>query len=124
MRLFGGQVGVTLLGRFIAEQEKMHSYLVGLHVQSGGWIAERAVGGLTAALAAKSSSVAAAAGRAVGLVGGDVRGQAYTLTFIDAFHVIAWVAVATLLLLATIRRFPMSYRDLAALDAHPRPAPE
>jgi DHA2 family multidrug resistance protein len=124
MRLFGGQVGVTLLGRFIAEQEKVHSYLVGLHVQSGGWIAERAVGGLTAALAAKSSSVAAAAGRAVGLVGGDVRGQAYTLTFIDAFHVIAWVAVATLLLLATIRRFPMSYRDLAALDAHPRPAPE
>jgi len=120
VRLFGGQVGATLLGHFIAEQEKLHSYLVGLHVQQGGWIAEHTLRGLTAALAAKSSGVAAAAGRAAGIVGGDVRVQAYTLAFIDAFHLIAWVSVATLLLLATVGRFPMNYRDLAALDANAR----
>jgi DHA2 family multidrug resistance protein len=122
VRLFGGQVGATLLGHFIAEQEKLHSYLVGLHVQRGGWIAEQTLRGFTAALAPKSSGVAAAAGRAVGLVGGDVRAQAYTLAFIDAFHLIAWVSVATLLLLATVGRFPMNYRDLAALDANARQA--
>ena len=33
--------------RFIAEQEKLHSYLVGLHVQPGNWIAEHTVGLLT-----------------------------------------------------------------------------
>src|SRR5262249_30790113 len=92
VRLFGGQIGGTLLGRFIAEQEKLHSYLVGLHVQPGSWIVDDTVKGLTAGLAAKSSGLATAAGRAVGLVAGGVRLQAYTLTFIDAFHLIAWVS--------------------------------
>jgi MFS transporter, DHA2 family, multidrug resistance protein len=121
VRLFGGQVGATLLGHFIAEQEKLHSYLVGLHVQPGSWIAEHTVNGLTAGLAATSSGVAAAAGRAVGLLAGGVRLQAYTLSFIDAFHLIAWVSVATLLGIATIRRFPMTFRGLAALDANAPP---
>ena len=51
VRLFAGQVGVTVMARFIAEQEKVHSYLVGLHVQSGDWIAEHTVRLLTAGLA-------------------------------------------------------------------------
>src|SRR6202008_4400836 len=37
-RIFGGQLGTTVMTRFLAEQEKLHSYLVGLHVQSGRWI--------------------------------------------------------------------------------------
>ena len=47
--------------------------------------------------------------------------QAYTFTFIDAFHLIAWVSVATLILIATIQRFPLNYRNLAAFDAEPLP---
>jgi hypothetical protein len=74
---------------------------------------------VTAGLAARSSGTAGAAGRAVGLVAGGVRLEAYTLAFIDAFHLIAWASVATLILIATLRRFPMNYRDLAALDAGP-----
>ena len=61
--------------------------------------------------------VADATGRAVGVVAGGVRLQAYALTFIDAFHLIAWVSVATLILIATLKEFPLNYRDLAALDA-------
>ena len=121
VRIFGGQLGTTLMVRFIAEQEKMHSYLVGLHVQPGG-IAGHTVTFLSAGLADRSSGAAAAAGRAVGLVAGSVRLQAYTLSFIDAFHLIVWASVATLLLIATVRRFPLNYRDLAALDAGARPA--
>src|SRR5262249_42820219 len=71
MRLFGGQLGAVLMGRFIAEQEKLHSYLVGLHVQPGSWIAQRILTGATAGFAARSSGVAAAAGRSVGLLGSD-----------------------------------------------------
>ena len=82
---------------------------------------QHTVGLLSAGLAARSSGAAAAAGRAVGLVAGSVRLQAYSLTFIDAFHLIAWVSVATLILIATLRRFPMNFRDLAALDAGARP---
>lgn len=116
VRLFAGQVGVTVMARFIAEQEKLHSHLIGLHVQSGDWSVQHTVRLLAAGLAGKSSDATAAAGRAVGLVFGQVRGQAYTLAFIDAFHLMAWMSVAMLILLATLRRFPVNFRDLAALD--------
>ena len=43
VRLFTRQIEVTVMARFIAEQEKLHSYLVGLQVQSGDWIAEHTV---------------------------------------------------------------------------------
>src|SRR5262245_6864 len=122
VRIFGGQVGTTVMSRFITEQEKLHSYLLGLHVQAGDWVTDHAVKLLSAGLAARSNGTAGAAGRAVGLVAGDVRLQAYTLTFIDAFHLLAWAAVATLLLIATLRRFSLNYRDIAALDAGPLPA--
>jgi DHA2 family multidrug resistance protein len=112
MRLFAGQAGVTMMARFIAEQEKVHSYLIGLHVQSGGWIAAHTVRLLTAGLAARSVG-AAAAGE---VIAGGARVQAYTLSFIDAFYFMAWMSVAMLILLATIRRFPLNFRDLAALD--------
>jgi MFS transporter, DHA2 family, multidrug resistance protein len=122
VRIFGGQAGTTVMARFIAEQEKVHSYLVGLHVQPSAWIADHTVGLLSAGLAARSSGAPGAVGRAVGLVAGGVRLQAYSLTFIDAFHLIAWASVATLILIATLRRFPLNYRDLAALDAGALPA--
>src|SRR5262245_27467810 len=120
VRIFGGQVGTTLMGRFIAEQEKVHSYLVGLHVQPGDWMAGHTVGLLSAGLAGRSNGAAGAAGRAVGLVAGSVRQQSFALTFIDAFHLMAWVSVATLILIATLRRFPLNFRDLTALDAPAR----
>jgi DHA2 family multidrug resistance protein len=112
-RLFAGQIGVTVMARFIAEQEKLHSYLIGLHVSSGNWIAEHAVRLLSAGLAAKSTGAAAAGG----VLAGAVRLQAYTLSFVDAFHLLAWMAVLMLILLATLRQFPLNYRDLAALGA-------
>jgi DHA2 family multidrug resistance protein len=122
VRIFGGQLGTTLMARFIAEQEKVHSYLLGLHVQPGDWIADHTIRLLSAGLADRSSGSAGAAGRAVGLIAGSVRQQAYSLAFIDAFQLIAWVSVATLLLIATLRRYPLNFRDLAALDAGARPA--
>jgi hypothetical protein len=122
VRLFAGQIGVVWMARFIAEQEKLHSYLIGLNVQSGDWTVENALRFLTAGLVAKSGAVAAAAGRAVELVGSAVRLQAYTLAFIDAFRLIAWVSVVTLILIATLRRFPVSFGELAALDVGTRPA--
>jgi MFS transporter, DHA2 family, multidrug resistance protein len=120
VRIFAGQIGVTLMLRFIAEQEKLHSYLIGLHVQSGNWIADHTARLLTAGLAGRSTGVEEAAGRAVGLVAGGVRLQAYILSLIDAFHLVAWMSVVMLILLATLGRFPLNFRELAALDARAR----
>jgi DHA2 family multidrug resistance protein len=120
VRIFAGQIGVTVMARFIAEQEKLHSYLIGLHVQSGNWIADHTARLLTAGLAGRSAGTEEAAGRAAGLVAGGVRVQAYTLSLIDAFHLMAWMSVAMLILLATLGRFPLNFRELAALDAGAR----
>jgi len=122
VRLFAGQVGVTVMARYIAEQEKLHSYLVGLQVQTGDWIAQHTVGLVTAGLAGKSVGAEVAAGRALGLLAGNVRVQAYILSLIDAFYLMAWVSVAMLMLLATLGRFPLNFRDLAALGAPARQA--
>jgi MFS transporter, DHA2 family, multidrug resistance protein len=114
VRLFGGQAGVALMGHFIAEREKLHSFLLGLHVQAGNWITADTVTDVARGLAAKSSGMPAAAGRAIGFVSSSVRLQAYALSFIDAFHFVAWTCFAILLLTATLRRFPQNYRDLRA----------
>jgi DHA2 family multidrug resistance protein len=107
VRLFGGQVGVAVMTHFIAEREKLHSYLLGLHVQAGDWIAEHLLRGVTAGLSAQSSGVAAA--RATAIVDGKIRLEAYTLTFIDAFHLIVWVCVGTLVLIALLRKSPIGF---------------
>jgi len=116
VRLFGGQIGVVIMTRFIAEQEKLHSSVTGLHVQSGEWITDHTVRGIAAALAAKSHGLVAASGRATVLVDGKVRLQAYTLTFIDAFTLVAWACVCALVLTALLRKSPLGYGDFASSE--------
>jgi DHA2 family multidrug resistance protein len=111
VRLFGGQVGVAVMTHFIAEREKLHSHLLGLHVQAGDWIAEHLLRNLTAGLSAQSSGVAA--GRAAAIVDGKIRLEAYTLTFIDAFHLVVWVCVGTLVLIALLRKSAIGYGAFA-----------
>jgi DHA2 family multidrug resistance protein len=118
VRLFGGQIGVALLGYFLAEREQLHSFLLGLHVEAGGWITAHTVTNLAGNLASTSSGVTTAAGRAIGMVANGVRIQAYTLSFIDAFHFIAWTCVGVLILVATLRRFPQTFRGLRE-SSHP-----
>src|SRR5215470_16018654 len=108
IRLFGGQTGAVLMGHYIAEREKLHSFLLGLHVQSGEWITDGTVRHLAAGLSAKSSGSLAATGRALGIIDSKLRLQAYTLTFIDGFHLIAWFCAVMLLLTALLRKSPMS----------------
>jgi len=112
IRLLGGQIGVAFMTHFIAIRERIHSNLLGLHVQQGNWISEAAIRQLAAGLSGKSSGLPAAAGRAVGLISARVRLQAYTLTFIDGFHLIAWACVAALLLTAMLKKAPLDYREL------------
>jgi len=112
IRLLGGQMGVSLMGHYIAVREQLHSNLLGLHVERGNWLDDASIRHLTAGLYAKSSGLAAATGRAVGLIGGRVRLQAYTLAFIDGFYLIAWACVGALLLVALLRKSPLNYGEL------------
>ena len=116
IRLFGGQLGADFMGHFIAQREKLHSNLLGLHVDRGNWITDGTLHHLSLGLYSKSAGLEAAMGRAIGVMGGRVRLEAYTLTFIDGFHLLAWSCVVALLLIALLRRSPLEYGDLSILQ--------
>ena len=116
VRIFGGTLGAVLMGRFIAEREKFHSNALGLHVQPGSWITDANIRQMTAGLFAKSSGLADAAGRAVDVTGGRLRLQAYTLSLIDGFYLVAWASVIALVLVALLRETPLKYGDLYGIQ--------
>jgi DHA2 family multidrug resistance protein len=116
VRIFGGTVGAVLMGRFIAEREKFHSNLLGLHVQPGSWITDENIRQLTAGLFAKSSGLLQATGRAVDITGERLRLQAYTLSLNDGFYLVAWASVVALVLVALLREPPLKYGDLTGFQ--------
>jgi len=122
IRLFGGTLGAVAMGRFIAEREKFHSNLLGLNVQLGSWITDGSIRQLTAGAFPKSSGLAQATGRAVDIVGGRVRLQAYTLSLNDGFYLIAWLCVIALLFVACLRQSPLEYGEISAMQQHSTPA--
>ena len=118
VRLFGGELGIAFMGHFIVERENLHSNLLGLHVQSGNWITEGNIRALTAGVYSRSDGLVASAGRAAELVAGRLRMQAYILTFMDAFYLVAWASVITLVLIAMLQQSPLNYGDLREAQQH------
>ena len=119
VRIFGGTVGAIYMGHFIAQREKLHSNLLGLHVSVGNWITDLNIHAMTAGLYAKSSGMAAASGRAIDLIGARLRLQAYSLSLVDGFLLIAWSCACALILVALLRKSPLNYGDLSAVQQIP-----
>jgi MFS transporter, DHA2 family, multidrug resistance protein len=119
VRIFGGTAGAIYMGHFIAQREKLHSNLLGLHVSGGNWITDQNIRAMTAGLYAKSSSIAAASARAIDLIGARLRLQAYSLSLIDGFLLIAWSCFCALILVALLRKSPLNYGDLSAMQQIP-----
>jgi DHA2 family multidrug resistance protein len=119
IRIFGGTAGAIYMGHFLAEREKLHSNLLGLHVSSGNWITDQNIRAMTAGLYAKSSGLAAASARAIDLIGSRLRLQAYSLSLLDGFLLIAWSCACALILVASLRKSPLNYGDLSAMQQIP-----
>jgi MFS transporter, DHA2 family, multidrug resistance protein len=113
IRIFGGTAGAIYMGHFLARREKLHSNLLGLHVSGGDWITSQNIHAMTAGLYAKSSGIAAAGTRAVDLIAARLRLQAYSLSIIDGFLLIAWSCACALIFVALLRRSPLDYGDLS-----------
>jgi MFS transporter, DHA2 family, multidrug resistance protein len=116
IRIFGGTVGAIYMGHFVAQREKLHSNLLGLHVSSGDWLTNQNFHGMTAGLYAKSSGLVSAGARAVDLIAARTRLQAFSLSVIDGFLLIAWSCVCALILVALLRKPPLNYGDLSAVQ--------
>jgi DHA2 family multidrug resistance protein len=59
-----------------------------------------------------SSGLEDAQYRALGVLGQQVRAQAYTLATADGFILVGWVVVAYLLLMLVLQPGKLSYQDL------------
>jgi len=116
IRIFGGTVGAIYMGHFVAQREKLHSNLLGLHVSSEDWLTNQNIHGMTAGIYAKSSGLVTAGARAVDLIAARIRLQAYSLSIIDGFLLIAWSCVCALILVALLRKSPLNYGDLSSVQ--------
>jgi DHA2 family multidrug resistance protein len=119
IRLFGGTAGAIYMGHFIAQREKLHSNLLGLHVGSGNWITDQNIHAMTAGLYAKSSGMAAAGVRAIDLIAARLRLQAYSLSLVDGFLLIAWSCACALIFVALLRKSPLNYGELSNMQQIP-----
>jgi len=113
IRLFGGTAGAIYMGHFLADREKLHSNLLGLHVSGGDWITAQNLRAMTAGLYAKSYGLATATARSVDLIAARVRLQAYSLSIIDGFLLIAWSCACALICVGLLRKPPLNYGDLS-----------
>src|SRR5246500_2204754 len=119
IRQFGGTAGAIYMGHFVAQREKLHSNLLGLHVTGGDWITDQNIRAMTAGLYAKSSGMAAAGARAVDLISARMRLQAYSLSLNDGFLLIAWSCFCALIIVALLRKSPLNYGDLSTMQQIP-----
>src|SRR5713101_5784243 len=115
IRIFGGTAGAIYMGHFLAQREKLHSNLLGMHVSNGDWLTGQNIHAMTAGPYAKSSGLATAGARAVDLIAARVRLQAYSLSIIDGFLLIAWSCVCALILVALLRKSPLNYGELSTI---------
>jgi DHA2 family multidrug resistance protein len=104
MRLGGAEIGVALMGTWLRVREQVHSYYLGLHVESGRADVSQMLKGFSNYFAGDNAGSAAA--RAVGLLASLVQREANVLAYIDAFWLCFWFAVAGLVVTALITRAP------------------
>jgi hypothetical protein len=104
------------MSHFLADREKLHSQLLGLHVIQGSWITDGNLHSLAAGLYARSPGAAAAGARAVDLIAARLRLQAYALSLNDGCHLVAWSCLLGLLLTALLHRSSLNYGDLSTLQ--------
>jgi MFS transporter, DHA2 family, multidrug resistance protein len=112
IRIFGGQIGVVAMTRFLSVREKFHSNLLGLNVQSGDWLTDDRLRMLSAGLGPKSTGREEALHRALEILNRQIGAQAYTMAVADGFILIGWAAAVYLLLMLFLRPGKFSYGDL------------
>ena len=116
IRIFGGQLGVAALNRFLTVREKFHSNRLGLDVSIGSWITDERLRMLTGGLLPHSSGPDEAQARALGLLQLQVHKQAATLSYVDGFVLLEWSVVIFLILAVFLKPFSVNYRMLSKAD--------
>jgi DHA2 family multidrug resistance protein len=104
MRLGGAEIGVALMGTWLRVREQVHSYYLGVHVESGATDVTRMLQGFSNYFAGHGAGSAAA--RALGMLSAAVQREANVLAYIDGFWLCFWFAIAGLVVVAFVTRAP------------------
>jgi DHA2 family multidrug resistance protein len=115
IRLFGGELGAAFMQRLVTVREKFHSSMIGLHVEAGHWLTDERLRMLTGGVYPDSTGLEESQERAVSLLAGQVKKQAYTLAYIDGFMMIAWVCAGIIILIACMKAMKI-YFDSPPLE--------
>lgn len=130
-RLFGGQLGTSVLVTFTRKSEQLHSNLIGQHVVAGEPMTNERLLAYTQVFGASTQGTGAPEARGAGLLLSAVRGQAYTLSILDGFLLAAVVGTAAVVLVMCLREppvlvnpaavppLPPEQRDTVSHSVHP-----
>ena len=105
-RLLGAEIGSAVIQTFVRVREQTYSNLIGLHVQSGSAATEGLATQLAGPFGNRETGLGDPTAQGLGLLSGLVQREAYVLSYIDAFWLVAWVSLSGLLLILLLRRPP------------------
>jgi DHA2 family multidrug resistance protein len=105
-RLFGGEIGTGFMNWFLRTREQMHSALLGAQVQAGAVLTQTHLASAAVGLGPRATGPAGAREQAGALLGQAVRTQSYLLTYIDAMTLLALIAAAALIVVASLKAAP------------------
>ena len=105
-RLLGSELGTAAIQTFVRMREQTYSNLIGLHVLSGSSAAEGIAAQFAGPFGSRQTGIGDPAVQGLGLLATRLQHEAYTLAYIDAFWLVAWVSVVGILLIAVLRRPP------------------
>jgi MFS transporter, DHA2 family, multidrug resistance protein len=117
IRLFGGELGATFIQFFLHSRQVFHGDLLSADIQGGSTPVIERAHSLTAGMHAQAGTQDIATGRAATLFAGSIRQQAFTLSIMDAFTLIACIATASLLIVACLRGLKVGFRQIIATSA-------
>ncbi|HET6977387.1 MAG TPA: MFS transporter [Pyrinomonadaceae bacterium] len=103
VRLFGGELGTAVMQRLVSVREQFHSNMIGLHIDGGHWLTSERLAMIAHALFPNSAGSEEAVARAALVLGGQVKVQAYSLAYSDAYMAIALLAALTIILIAFMK---------------------
>jgi DHA2 family multidrug resistance protein len=116
-RLLGGEVGSSFIQFFLQRREQFHSNILGQHVQLGASQTLQRGLALAAGVLPKTSTSDVAVARAAALLGLTVRRQAFTLAIADSFLLVAYAAIACLVVIACMSTLKLQYKQVTAPPA-------
>jgi DHA2 family multidrug resistance protein len=112
VRIMGGQIGSILMLHLISERTKFHVSILSQQTGLSRLPVSHFINGALAAVAPEASNPAQRLSWTGYFLGATVRQQGATLAFADAFTVMAWSAIAVLLLIAFIRLSIVNFKEL------------